>query len=470
MTICAWPRPTAALRWLKSAGASLGWCVSLVAHAGTSGNENAAPASTNLTAADHVTATPETPEPRWSWHAQNTVIVQGDPGFDAPYSGPRSLHPGGEVRETVSVDIMAGVRLWPGAEFHVDGLAWQGFGLSDTTGLEGFPSGEAFRLGTRIPNVNLARVFLRQSIGFGGESEVIEEDGLHLSGRQDVSRLTFTVGRFSAKDLFDNNRYANDARTQFMNWALMANEAWDYPADSLGYTTGLAIELKQPAWTWRAGFFQMPRTANGTAQDNHYLQAWGAVSELERRFAIASHPGAVRFLVFLNRAHMGSFQLALDEPIRPADIEATRAYREKFGFGVNLEQEITSWIGAFLRLGWNDGATESWAFADVDRTATLGVSFAGEPWQRPHDIFGLAGFINGISQVHHEFFAAGGTGILAGDGTLTYGLEKGLETYYDFAIWKRMRGALDYQFVANPAYNRDRGPVSILGARLHWDF
>jgi high affinity Mn2+ porin len=173
------------------------------------------------------------------------------------------------------VDLFAGVRLWRGAEAHVDGLMWQGFGLSKTLGVEGFPNGEAFRLGTKVPNVTIARLFIRQTIGLGGEQETVEDDQLHLGGKQDVSRITLTLGKMSAKDIFDNNAYANDPRTQFMNWGLMANEAWDYPADSLGYMTGFAVELNQPHWAVRYGFFQMPEVSNGMAQDAHYLEAWG---------------------------------------------------------------------------------------------------------------------------------------------------------------------------------------------------
>ncbi len=410
------------------------------------------------------------PERAWNWHVQNTDILQADPGFPAKYSGPNSLESDGEVRETVSLDLMFGARLWRGAEAHVDGMMWQGFGLSKTLGIEGFPNGEAFRLGTKVPNVTVARLFLRQTIGLGGEQEAVEDDALHLAGKQDVSRITLTLGKMNAKDIFDNNAYANDSRTQFMNWALMANEAWDFPADSLGYETGFAAELNRPQWAVRYGLFQVPRTSNGMAQDQHYLDAWSMVSEFERRYTLNGHPGAVRFLASLTRANMGSYQEALDNPVRPADIVATRQYRYKYGFGLNVEQEVVKNVGVFTRLGWSDGHTESWFFSDVDRTATLGLSIKGQFWGRPNDVFGLAGAINGASRVHQEFFAAGGTGILGGDGALNYGWEKVLETYYDVQIWKTIRFALDYQFVSNPAYNRDRGPVSVFGARLHWEF
>jgi high affinity Mn2+ porin len=406
----------------------------------------------------------------WNWHVQNTDIVQGDPGFHSKYSGPNSLDSHGEIRETVSLDLLGGVRLWHGAEAHIDGLMWQGFGLSKTRGVDGFPNGEAFRTGNDVPNVNITRLFIRQTIGFDGDPEDVEDDQLQLTGKRDVSRLTLTLGKMSVKDIFDNNTYANDPRTQFMNWALMANEAWDYPADSIGFETGFAAELNQPQWTLRYGFFQMPKFSNGVGQDQNYLKAWGMVMEFERRYALKNHPGAVRLLTYLNRAHMGSYQAAINDPTRPADIQATRAYRSKYGFGLNIEQEICKNIGVFSRLGWSDGENEAWAFSDVDHSVTLGISVKGGSWQRPDDTIGFAGIINGISKVHQQFLEAGGTGILAGDGKLSYGWEKILETYYDAEVWKTIHVAVDYQFITDPAFNRDRGPVSVIGARLHWEF
>ena len=426
----------------------------------------AADSSTNSTPV--IKTTGDAAAQNWNWHVQNTDIVQGYPGFPSKYAGVNSLPQGGETRETVSLDLLAGVRLWQGAEAHVDGLMWQGFGLNNTLGVDGFPNGEAFRLGSREPNVNIPRLFVRQTFGFGGEQEDIEDDQFTLAGKQDISRLTLTVGKLSPKDIFDNNAYANDPRTQFLNWAFMANEAWDYPADALGYITGFAAELNQPHWTLRYGFFQMPRSSNGTALDEHFLEAWGMVTELERRYSFYDHPGTLRLLAYLNRAHMGSYQAALAVP--GADITQTRAYRYKYGFGLNWEQEIVKNVGVFSRLGWSDGQNEGWVFADVDYTATLGLSVKGEAWHRPDDTFGLAGAANGLSHVHQEYFAAGGVGILAGDGRLNYGWEKILETYYDFGIWKTIHATVDYQFIDDPAFNQDRGPVSVFGARLHWEF
>jgi len=413
------------------------------------------------------------PPARWNWHLQNTDIVQTDPGFPAKYSGPYSLDSQGEFKETVSMDLYSGVRLWPGAEVHADLLAWQGFGLSGTTGAEAFPNGDGSRIGTQEPAVSLARLFIRETIGLGGEQEAIPDDQLNLASQADISRITLTVGRMSAKDVFDNNAYANDPRAQFLSWAFIANESWDFPADSLGYTTGATLELNQPHWTVRYGWFQVPRVSNGMGQDMHYLEAWGMVTEFERRFQIGGHPGTVRVLAFLNRAHMGSYgqaTAAAQSSMTPANITATRAYRLKYGFGLNLEQEIFKNVGIFSRIGWSDGSSEAWAFSDVDRSATAGLSIKGEMWRRPDDTYGLAGAVNGASHVHREFLAAGGTGILAGDGALDYGLEKSLETYYDCAVWRTIHATLDYQFIEDPAWNRDRGPVSVFGARVHWEF
>src|SRR3984957_829976 len=328
----------------------------------------------------------------WNWHVQNTDIVQGYPGFPAKYSGSNSLPSGGETRQTVSLDVMAGIRLWRGSEAHIDGLMWQGFGLGNTMGAEGFPNEETYRIGTAPPNGNIARLFLRQTIGLGGPQEEVPDDQLTLSGKQDISRLAFTFGRFAVVDIFDHNAYASDPRTQFMNWALVNNEAWDYPADSLGYTIGLAAELNQPHWALRYGCFLLPRYANSltaedqvlkwpyesSAQDGPFLSTWGMVTELERHYSLIERPGAIRLLGFLNKANMGSYQQAINNPVRPADITATGKYRYKYGFGVNLEQELAENVGFFSRLGWNDGQNQAWMFTDVDYEASLGLSIKGE--------------------------------------------------------------------------------------------
>lgn len=404
----------------------------------------------------------------WNFHAQNTDIIQYHPAFNAPYSGPNSLPHNSEVKNTESLDLMFGARLWPGAEAHVDALVWQGFGFGETAGIENFPDNEAFRAGTYDPNINAARVFIRQTIGLGGEQETIADDQLHLARQVDVSRITLTVGRMSVGDIFDNNAYANDARTQFISWGLVNNEAWDYAADSLGYITGLAVELNQPNWTLRYGFFQVPKFSNRDATDQDFLKAWSMVLEFERRWKIGDYPGTARLMASLEEAHMGNYSSVVADP--SLTIDETADYRDKYGFYLNLEQEIAKDVGAFMRLGWSDGKSEAWVFADVDRAISGGLSFNGDLWRRPNDTFGAAEVISGLSTVHAQFLAMGGTGILAGDGNLNYGWEESTEAYYDCDLYKNVHAALDFQFIENPAFNQDRGPVYVFGARLHWEF
>jgi high affinity Mn2+ porin len=430
------------------------------------------------------------PDQIWNWHVQNTDIVQSDPGFPAKYSGPASLNSAGNVKETVSADLFVGVRLWRGAEAHVDGLMWQGFGLSTTHGIEAFPDGDAYKFGTKIPNLTFARLFLPQTIGLGGEKEDVPDDQLTLAGKEDISRLTFAIGRFTPLDFCDHNAYAQDPHTQFMNWALMANLTWDYGQDTVGYTTGFAAELNQPKWALRYTFFSMPPYQNfqnrgsGDSGDDQilmwpargaygpFLRSWAMAAEFERRYRVNAHPGTIRFLAWLNEADMASYSAATAILLAKgpgADISAAQAYRYKYGFGLNWEQELAENVGIFSRLGWNDGKTQAMEFSDANWTASIGVSVKGDRWQRPGDTYGLAGILSGISRDNQRFLNAGGLGILDGDGALTYGSEKVMETYYDFQIWKTVHLAVDFQFVSNPAFNRDRGPVSVFEGRLHWE-
>ncbi|HEY3913193.1 MAG TPA: carbohydrate porin [Verrucomicrobiae bacterium] len=408
--------------------------------------------------------------PLWNFHMANTDIIQWHPSFPSQYYGPNSMTSHAESAETVDFDVFLGLRLWSGAELHIDGLAWQGFGLSHTFGIEAFPSAMAYKVGARLADATFARVFVRQVINLGGEQHEVPDDQLHLAGKHDSSRIELTLGEISLLDIFDKNTYAGDPATQFLNWAFVGNEAWDYPASSLGYITGFAAELYHADWAARYGFFQVSSQANGLAIDQAYLDAWGMVTELERDFSIHNHPGAIRFLAYLNRAHMGSYSEAIDSATRPADIEATQAYRYKYGFCLNAEQEIVKDVGLFSRLGWSDGHSQAWEYSDVDQSASLGASVNGELWKRPEDTWAIAGVVSALSHSHQQFLEDGGLGILAGDGALNYGLEKAMETYYNLEVWKSVHVTADYQFVIDPAFNRARGPISILGGRLHWEF
>jgi high affinity Mn2+ porin len=421
------------------------------------------------TSQDPTNPTPPDPQ-RWNLHFQSTVGAQGYPSFPAEYTGPNSLTPGAQIKDTVSVDAMGGVRLWHGGEFFADVVIWQGYGLSNTLGMAGFPNGEAFRIGKTYPDAYPCRAFVRETIGFGGEKEATDDEPTELRGTKDVRNLTFTVGHLSAKDIFDTNAYANDSRSQFMNWDLVANDAWDYPADTLGFTNGAAAELNMRTWTGRLGIFQVSKVANGLRMDWNLAHAWSAVAEVERRYSPRGHAGAIRLLAYDERAHMGSYQETLDNPSLNEDIELNGAYRSKYGFGINLEQEIRKNLGAFARLGWSDGKNQTYEFTDVDRTAAAGLSLKGARWRRPQDTVGLAAIVNGISAVHRQYLAAGGLGITVGDGALDYRAERIAETYYNWKIAKHFQLTPDYQFALDPAYNHARGPINLFALRFHTEF
>jgi high affinity Mn2+ porin len=411
------------------------------------------------------TASPD--DQAWDLHVQSTVVGQAHPSFSAEYTGPNSMTPGAQIKDTISVDVTGGVRLWQGGAFFGDALVWQGYGLSNALGIAGFPNGEAYREGKTYPDAYLCRAFFRETIGLGGGKEAAD-DG--LGGTKDVRNLTLTIGHLSAKDVFDANSYSNDPRSQFMNWVLVANGAWDYPANTLGFTNGIAAELNTNAWSGRLGVFQVSKVQNGIRLDWNLTHAWSAAAEVERRYSPKGHAGAIRLLAYEERAHMGSYEATLSDPSIGPDIALTAAYRSKYGFGINMEQEIRKDLGVFARLGWNDGKNETWEFTDVDRTATAGLSLKGARWRRPQDTVGVAGILNGVSAAHRLFLAEGGLGITVGDGALDYRAERVAETYYNWNIAKHFWLAPDYQFAEDPAYNHARGPVNIFALRFHTEF
>lgn len=428
-------------------------------------------------------AAPDAKPQDWNFHLQNTEVVQGDFAFPAKYSGPGSLNNKGEVQETATLELFAGKRLGRGFEAHVDGLLWQGFGLSETEGIEAFPNGDAYKFGTGVPNFTFARLFIRKTIGFGGKQEDVPDDQLTLAGKQDISRLTITVGRFAVTDIVDNNTYASDPHTQFLNWAMAGNLTWDYAADAVGYSPGIAFDYNQTNWALRYGWSLLPSVQNGFTGDDELLmypvrgsfgpifKEWAMYSEYERRYSIKHRPGKARFLAWLNEADMTSNREATAILLANgpgANISTAQAYRFKYGFGLNFEQEVAKNVGVFSRLGWNDGLEQAWAYTDANTSASLGVSINGGSWRRPGDTLGIVGEVSGASSSNQAYLAAGGAGILAADGSLNYGPEQLVETYYNYQIAKGMHITLDYQFVTNPAFNRDRGPVSIFGLRLHY--
>ena len=359
-----------------------------------------------------------------NFHGQTTFTWQGYPAFRSPYQGPNSLPAGGEGRETIDATLYAGVRLWEGAELWLNPEIDQGFGLGNTLGVAGFTSGEAYKIGFAYPYTRLQRAFIRQTIDLGSETQKVDAGINQFAGSQTANRVVITVGKFSVADIFDNNKYARDPRNDFLNWAIIDTGIFDYAAEPWGYTLGAAAGGD---WTLRGGLFDLSILPNNLELDPGFQQfQW--VGEIERRYELWGHPGKIAVTGFLSRGRMGTYQdaIALAQITGgPADIAAVRQYRSRGGLSMNLEQEITSDLGAFVRAGVANGHIEPYEFTDIDRTVAAGLAFKGTQWRRPDDTFGLAGVVNGISAEHEAFFNAGGRGILIGDGQLAHpGLER----------------------------------------------
>ena len=407
----------------------------------------------------------------WSLHGQITYQLQAHGAFESPYEGTNSFQDRKETRGSFTSTLFIGRRLWTGAEAYVNVEAIAGQGLSRVLGLAGPPNGETYRVDSPELKANLARLFLRQTIALGGESEGQEDAENHLEGHRAARRIVVTVGKISGTDVFDDNAYAHEPRTQFNNWSLWANAAWDYPADTRGYTWGVALEIYHDAWVVRLGTFLEPREANGLEFDHDVARAHGDVVEIAHRHAFSDRAGAVRLLSFWNHARMGVYRDALGLSPDAPDVTATRAPgRSKYGFGLNLEQEIVPGVGAFLRAGWNDGKTESWAFTEIERTLSFGASLDGKLWKRPGDLLGVAFALNGIGADHRDYLAAGGVGFMLGDGALRAENESVLEVFYRAAFGRILSVSADLQRFGNLAFNGDRGPVTIYGLRLHAAF
>ena len=414
-----------------------------------------------------------------NFHGQTTFVWQGYPAIRSPYTGPFSLPGSGLGRETFDTTLFAGIRLWQGAELWISPEIDQGFGFADTHGAAGFPSGESYKLGSSYPYVRMHRGFLRQTIDLGGEVEKVDADISQFAGTRTANRLVLTIGKFAIVDIFDTNRYANSPKTDFLNWSLINAGTFDYAGDGWGYTYGAAAEWYQNSWTLRAGIFDLSATPaggnspNGGVLDSTFQQ-YALVAEIEKRYELWGQPGKFKVTGFLNRGRAGKFQDAItlaQVTGDPADITAVRRYTGRPGVSMNLEQQISDTVGVFARAGWADGNVEPWDFTDIDRTVAGGVSINGKNWGRPDDTVGIAGVVNNISGVHRAYFNAGGLGILIGDGQLPNpGLEKIFETYYSYALSPDTRLSFDYQFIANPAYNTDRGPVNTFAGRFHAQF
>jgi high affinity Mn2+ porin len=429
---------------------------------------------TGMTAATKTTATdiwPIAPD-SWNIHGQFTFIEQGDPAFRSPYEGANSLTAAAQVQNTVSSTAYVGVRPWSGTDIYIDPELTQGFGLDETHGIAAFPNFDAQKASFPIPRFNVARIYVQQTFGLGGEQETIEDGPNQLPGQKDIDRITVIAGKLAVTDFFDKNAYAGDGRTEFMNWQLACCGAYDWTMDQISYTWGAMVELNQKSWAFRAGYFLVPAVSNTNVFDMNFPHG-EYIGELELRYSLFSQPGKLRLMAWANHANMGSYADALAEPLTTPtypDITLVRQVRTNYGFGANLEQAITSDLGMFARASWSPGLDEIIGWTDCDESISAGVALKGSAWGRPNDTIGTGAVVERLSPEARSYFAAGGLGILIGDGALNYRPEKVLESYYSYSLNRWASLTFDYQLIADPGYNADRGPVSVFSGRLHAQF
>jgi len=416
-------------------------------------------------------STDSTKDETLSFHAQATVISQYKPSFSAKYSGTNSLKTREESQTTITSTLYAGTRLWKNASAFINPEISGGSGLSSALGVAASTNGESFRVGSTEPKIYVARLFLQQLFPLGKQTKYQEADFNQLAGYIPDRFISVSLGKIALSDYFDNNGYSHDPRTQFMSWGLMGNGAWDYPANTRGYTNGLVVEYITPKNELRYSLALVPTEANGNTLDYRIAKAHSHTAEYTYNYSINSKGGTVRVLAFYTIAKMGNYNQSIRLNPAAPDITATRKYsNNKFGLGINAKQSLSKNFGAFLKVSWNDGNNETWAFTEIDRTASIGAVTKGTNWKREDDQIGLAYVISGPSAPHRNYLKAGGKGFLLGDGALNYGAEQLVEFYYSAALIKKslfLSGT--YQFVLNPGYNKDRGPVNVFSVRLHME-
>jgi high affinity Mn2+ porin len=452
-------------RWKALLGAAL---ISMLPAALSAQQQAADPADATAGSVTSVTAE------RWNLYYQATSIGDEHGTFHAPYTGPLSLQDYTEHDVSLTTTLYFAARLGANTQLIFDPEVAGGKGFSGVDGIADPPNGEMPRVTVATPKPYIARLFVSHDFGFGSGRETLESDLNQLAGERPETRYSIYLGRYAITDYFDNNDYTHDPRTQFMAWGVMYNGAWDYPADTRGYTWGLVQELRTRHWAFRYGISAEPKVANGPQFDRRLFRDHGQTFEGERRYSFGDRAGALRVLGYANRADAGTYATALRLAAQTgstADVVGTRRPGTlKYGVGVNLEQELARDVGVFMRLGWCDGKTESFAFTAIDRLASGGVSVKGTRWKRKNDVVATSLTAGGISGVHAEYLAHGGLDFLIGDGRLNYAPEYVWESYYSARVLPGLYATFDLQHDTNLAYNHDRGPVWIPSFRLHMEF
>ena len=410
------------------------------------------------------------PESTLDVHGQATYIRQYKPSFPAAYSGPHSLDPERAWSYTLTGTLFFGARLGDLTELYFNPEFVQGLVFSELVGTGGFTNGEIQRTTGQQLRGYRARLFARHTWNLGGEIEEKESDLNQVRTRYAAERFVLTAGNLSVLDAFDVLEYSHDPRTQFMNWSSLTYGAWDFPADARGYTWGVAAEYITPRFQVRAGRFLVPVDSNGLRLEHNIVRRYGDVAEFELPYKLASKPAVARVLVFRNRVSAGEYDdaIALGRATAATpDVALVRQAEFKKGFGVSTQVEISQDVGAYVRAGWSDGKTETFMFTEIDRSLAAGALIKGGGWGRPEDTVGVAAYINALSRPHRDYLAAGGLGFFLGDGRLNYATERILEVFYSLAVVKKTYLSLGYQRIANPGYNRDRGPTDFFSFRFH---
>jgi high affinity Mn2+ porin len=423
-----------------------------------------------------VTMFPHSQTARWWVSGQDNIISQWHASFHSPYSGPNSFRSQGEHAVSNVATLFTGLELTRTTEIFMHFEAAAGGGLSDALGLAGFTDLDVVRNPTLGPTPYIARGMIRQVIPLSDEKVEAERTPWYLATQVPVRRIELRFGKMGVNDFFDINDIGTDSHYQFMNWTVDNNGAFDYAADTRGYTIGLLAEYHDRNWAFRFEEALMPKVANGIDLEWNLRRARAENYELELHPKLWGSRGtAVRLLSFVNHANMGVYRDAIDNYLAgktptPEITNHPLQTTVKYGFDVNVQQEITHSLRLFSRFGWNEGQHESYAYTEVDQTVQVGADHSGEKWKRKLDKVGGVVVSNAIKADHQRYLALGGRGFLLGDGALNYRRENTLEGYYNAHIWRGLFGAFDLQHVNNPGYNRDRGPVLVPSLRVHLEF